>query len=191
MFSGPFSFPFIYSLTCIYGCSFYSWVLSKTLAVIYLFVKIDKLWRLSVVGKIVRPNLLLLTVKALPTTYAQFPHIFATFETSRTFCNGFLVAIRRCFAKYWRHFSYSMCLSYSSYFLFIVHLKPTASLFYRRSLWSLTFKFLPSNEYSSILTFKRYKREYESDLRSYEHYLSSSENKAWGKKKKFKPQLAC
>ena len=27
----------------------------------------------------------------------------------------------------------------------------------------------------------RLRREYESDLRSYEHYLSSSENKAWKK----------
>ena len=29
------------------------------------------------------------------------------------------------------------------------------------------------------------RREYQSDLRSNEHYLSSSENKAW--KKKFRP----
>ena len=71
-------------------------------------------------------------------------------------------------------------LSYFLYFILIVHLKATASLFYRRSPWSLTFSrqkgyiFLPSYEYSLILTFKRYKREYESDLRSYEHYWSSS-----------------
>ena len=57
LFTGPFCFPFIYPLTCIYGCSYYSWVLSITLAAIYLFIKIDKLWRLSVGGKIVRPNI--------------------------------------------------------------------------------------------------------------------------------------